>query len=377
MNKPIACQVCGFIGHDLRPHFEGGRSASCSVTLAEYQVRYPGKPVTSNLFDSKLADIQAIRKTSAPDIMALTPTEYDPKTTFGIDMGDKIRVPGFVQRHGLVPDIDPGYQFAEEATKIAILGLVLNKPTMIHGPTGSGKTTLIEQICARINYPCVRINHHADMYAFDIIGQLQVKNGETVFKNGPLPFAMERPIVLIMDEWDAINPEIGMMYQPVLERQPDGRLGSLLLTASGENDKKVVAHKGFRVVATSNTTGLGDDKGLYQGTQVQNLAFVSRFQLRVKLDYLSPEVEAQVLGKKFPGLTKVEKERLTKTAVKIREQHEAGKLEAPYSLRDLLNWTEIYTLCGDAGKAMGHTYSSVFPFQTAKTISEIVQRIWG
>lgn len=378
MDQPITCKVCGFTSHNLKPHFIGGREPSCSVTLQEYQDRYPTARVTSELFDRKLAEmIQNKRHAEAAevDIMNLTVAEFNIKENFGIDMGSMETVTGFAERHTLVPEIDPEYQFPPEATKIILLGLRLNKPTMVHGPTGSGKTTLIEQIAARINYPVMRINHHVDMYSYDIVGQMKVKDGNTDYEPGPLPFSMVRPILMIMDEWDAINPEIGMMYQPVLERRHDGRLGNLILTAAG--GAKVTSHPQFRIIATSNTCGLGDDKGHYQGTQIQNLAFVSRFQLRVKLDYLEQKHEMKILKKKFPTISDDEAKMLTETAKKIREQYEAGRLDVPYSLRDLINWAELYVLMGDAKKAMTYSCTSILPFQDSKTVQELIQRIWG
>jgi len=379
MNQPITCKVCGMTCHNLKPHFIGERNASCTVTLAEYQNRYPDAPLYSEIFKKKLDELVAKKqppvRSAGVDILKMTVQEYPLKELFNVEMGTMRTIYGFKERHELVPEIDPEYQFPPEATKIALLGLRLNKPTMIHGPTGSGKTTLAEQIAARINMPVMRINHHSDMYSYDIAGQMKVIDGETRFEHGPLPFAMQRPIMLIMDEWDAINPEIGMMYQPVLERRPDEILGSIILTAAG--GEKVDSHPMFRIVATSNTCGLGDDKGHYQGTQIQNLAFVSRFQLRVKLDYLKPEHEQKILEKKFPKLSTDEFKLLTKTAAKIREQYEGGRLDVPYSLRDLINWTELYVLLGDAQKAMTYSCTSILPFSDAKTVSEIVQRIWG
>ncbi len=378
MEYRIACKVCGHLSHNLRPHFIGEREPSCTVTLAEYQKRYPDASITSPMFDKKMAEVAAQKKAETlaeVDIHQLTPMEFPLKSTFGIDMGMMETILGFKERHPLVPEIDPEYKFPDEATKIVLLGLHLNKPTMVHGPTGSGKTTMLEQIAARINYPVLRINHHTDMYSYDIVGQKEIREGETVFEYGPLPFSMERPILLIMDEWDAINPEIGMMYQPVLECRHDNRLGNIVLTAAG--GKKVTSHPMFRIVATSNTCGLGDDKGHYQGTQIQNLAFVSRFQLRVKLDYLTEAHEKSILRKKFPALSDDELKMLTETAVKIREQYESGRIDLPYSLRDLINWAELYVLLGDAKKAMNYSCTSILPFQDAKTVMELIQRIWG
>ena len=376
MEEKITCKVCGFTGHNLKNHFVGGLNATCSVSLNEYQIRYSEEPIFSKLFETKLAELIAQQKAEVTPALDfnLVPKAYDIKKTFGLDMGIMERVSGFEKRHEMVPEIDHEYKFPNEATKIALIGIQLNKPTMIHGPTGTGKTTLVEQIAARINYPVLRINHHADMYSCDITGQMKAMDGNTVFEYGPLPFAMKRPVLLLMDEWDAINPEIGMLYQPVLERKQN-TLGNLVLTAAG--CEKVDSHQSFRIIATSNTCGLGDDKGHYQGTQIQNLAFVSRFQLRVRLDYLDKKLEMEILKSKFPKLEKNELESFTETAKKIREQYEAGKIDVPFSLRDLINWAELYYMLGVPQDSIKYTCTSVLPYSDAKTISEIVQRIWG
>ncbi|MBN1224519.1 MAG: AAA family ATPase, partial [Candidatus Aminicenantes bacterium] len=325
------CAVCGATAHDLRPHFLGGRKESCCVTLEEYKNKYPDRRVVSQTFEIALAKIRhSSQREDGSD--SLTPKAYDIEKTFGIKAKPGQTVMGFLERSSSVPEIDPEYIFPQEATSLILLGLETNRPTMVHGPTGSGKTTLVEQIAARINYPAFKVNHHSDMYTFDILGQKIVRNGATVFEYGPLPTAMKQPMIYIQDEWDALNPEIALQYQPVLERRNNGaKLGSVILTAN--DSEKVDSHKFFRIVATSNTCGLGDEKGHYQGTQIQNLAFVSRFLLRVKHEYFKNGEEEKILSKKFPSITKTEKKSLVSVAQKIRDLYEAGKIGVPFSLR--------------------------------------------
>ncbi|MFO7970995.1 MAG: Hint domain-containing homing endonuclease [Desulfobacterales bacterium] len=239
----------------------------------------------------------------------------------------------------------------------------------------SGKSTLIEQIAARINYPVMRVNHHKDMYSYDIVGQKKIEDGKTAFEYGPAPIAMQQPMIYIMDEWDATNPEVALLYQSLLERKLDGeRLGDLVLTAN--SGQRIESHPKFRIVATSNTTGLGDDSGYYQGTEVQNIAFISRFLLRVKLDYMDQKREAALLTKKFPALDKEEANGFAKVANLIRKRFEAGELNVPYSIRDLINWVDLFLMIGDASKAMQYSCSSILPYSDEKIISEIVQRVF-
>lgn len=367
----VTCKACGHQAPDLKPHFIGGRSPSCTMALDEYQEKYPDEEVVSEAFKAKLAELKSKKK-----LNALTPKKFSISKTFGLSMGKDNFVTGFVERTPAVPEIDPEYKFPPEATKIILLGLQTNRPTMVHGPTGSGKSSCVEQIAARINYPVMRVNHHKDMYSYDIVGQKKIEDGQTAFEYGPAPVAMRQPMILIMDEWDATNPEVALLYQSLLERKSDGsRLGNLVLTANG--GERIESDPFFRIIATSNTTGLGDDKGYYQGTEVQNIAFVSRFLLRVKLDYMDKKQESELLEKKFPALSEDEATGFAKVANLIRKRFEAGELNVPYSVRDLINWVDLYLMIGDASKAMQFSCTSILPYTDEKVISEIVQRIFS
>lgn len=356
------CQVCGHAAHNLKPHLEG---KGCGISLAEYQHRFPTASLFSPIFELKLRELR-----QQNNLPILTPMAYSVKKTFGFE--SPLQVTGFAERSPMVPDIDENYLFPKEATILVLLGLTTNRPTLVHGPTGSGKSTLVEQIAARLNWPVMRINHHADMYAFDIVGQMGITDGSTQFNYGPLPLAMKQPCILILDEWDALNPEIALQYQAILEKKND-RLGSLILTANGA--EKIVPDQFFRVVATSNTCGLGDSKGHYQGTQPQNLAFISRFLCRVEHDYLNPTQEKKVLAQKYPELTVSELDALTTVGKKVRESYAAGEINIPFSLRDLLNWADLYRAIGNPRKAMEVAVTSILPFEDRKVVDEIVQRV--
>jgi len=385
MDKVI-CPVCGFAGHSIESHFIGGNTACCKITKDEFVSRFPDFKMTSDAFDGALMKLQTepISDLHAPeekkpivleDLRELTPCEYDVSNLFGFKLKKKMNVTGFREKTSYVPDIDPNYIFSKKVTMEVVLGLNTNRPVMLHGPTGSGKTTLIEQIAARINYPVMKINHHADMYSYDILGQKVVENGDMKFEYGPLPFAMQRPFIYIQDEWDALNPEIALQYQAVLERRHDGRLGNLVLSANA--GEKIEASKHFRIIATSNTCGLGDDTGHYQGTQIQNLAFISRFLLRTKLEYLEPAEEKKVIAKKFPKLTEEETSAFTTVSNKIRKQYEGGVLNVPFSLRDLINWIDLYLMTGKADSSIKMACTSILPFSDATAIHEIVQRYFS
>lgn len=369
----ITCKACGHQAHNLKPHFIGGREPICTLTEKEYTEKYPDEPLVSEIFKKKLAEI---RSKEAPK-SSLTVKKYNIYKTFGVVIGSKENaIDGFVERSDRVPEIDPDFKFPAEATKIVLLGLQTNRPTMVHGPTGSGKSTLIEQIAARINYPVMRVNHHKDMYSYDIVGQKKIEDGRTDYEYGPAPIAMKQPMIYIMDEWDATNPEVALLYQSLLERKPDGsRLGDMVLSSNG--GERIHSHPRFRIVATSNTAGLGDDEsGHYQGTEVQNIAFISRFLLRVKLDYMGQDEETEMLQKRFPDISKEEARSFAKVANMIRKRFEDGELDVPYSVRDLINWVDFYLMVGDVAQAMKFTCTSILPYKAEKTISELVQRVF-
>lgn len=367
----LTCPVCGHESHNLKPHFKDA-GGPCPLTRQEFEDAHPGHPLTTPLFEQKLAELRAKKA----QVDGFTRRVFDVSATFGFDLPNPMTVTGFVERSPMVPDIDPGYRFPMEETMMILLGLETNRPVMLHGPTGSGKSSLIEQVAARINYPVMRVSHHADMYSMDIVGQMTVKNGATAFQYGPLPTAMRQAVVFIADEWDAMNPETALQYQAVLERKPDGSaLGNLILTAN--DSERVESHPHFRIVATSNTCGLGDMTGHYQGTQHQNLAFVSRFLLRVYQGYQSQDTEKKVLQQKLPYLTVKECDSFTETARKIRDRYEAGELPVPFSLRDLLNWAELAYILGNPTKAMEMACTSILPPPDKQVITEIIQRVFG
>lgn len=359
----LKCPVCDYEGHNLKTHFKDGPQPACRLTSEEFEQEFPRAVIFS---DELFAQLEKVRG------YGLTPTSYDSMQLFGIPFGKDNLIPGFAEMSERVPQLIPDFVFHEEYLKCILVALTYNKPAMFVGPTGCGKTDMLRQVAARIRWPIIRINHHRDVYEHNIVGQKIVVNKSTEFEYGPLPTAMKGPHILILDEWDSLLPEIAFLYQPVLERGADGRLGDLCVTSNG--GEVISSHQFFRVFATSNTNGIMDEKGIYAGTNVQNYAFINRFLLKKKIDYLPESTEGHILKLKYPDLREEEISAFTKTSKLIREQFQSGNLNTPFSIRDLINWVDFYVniVGGDAAKAVRYAYTDILPYEDTKVIEELI-----
>ncbi|MBL9096016.1 MAG: AAA family ATPase, partial [Alphaproteobacteria bacterium] len=191
-------------------------------------------------------------------------TTVDAKKTFGIDVA--MKVPAFSKPNEYVPDLDPAYRFDRETTLAILAGFAFNRRVMIQGYHGTGKSTHIEQVAARLNWPCIRINLDSHISRIDLVGKdaIVLKDGKQVteFREGILPWALQHPVALVFDEYDAGRPDVMFVIQRVLEQS-----GKLTLL---DQNRVIRAHPGFRLFSTTNTIGLGDTTGLYHGTQQIN-----------------------------------------------------------------------------------------------------------
>jgi cobaltochelatase CobS len=277
---------------------------------------------------------------------------------FGLDLEDDIEM------------LDAGYVFPEAETRIALLGLINGDRVLTTGHTGVGKTTLWEQIACRLNYSVVKISFEGGITRNDIVGEWIVKGDQMVFQEGILPFALKLPgTIIILDEWDTINPDVSFCIQRVLQRD-DGKM--MLLEDGG---RLVKLHRDNLIVATANTIGQGDDTGLYAaGTRIQNYAQLNRFSLTIKLDWLPIAQEREMVAKKFPNMKVDEIDAFVVTVNAIRDGFTNGQLSVPLSTRDLLNWAEKYTLTGDPNIAAEYAFLNRMTKQDAKVAEEIIQR---
>jgi cobaltochelatase CobS len=250
------------------------------------------------------------------------------------------QIPAFDQVSDLVPTVDPSYQLNPEATLAILAGFAYNRRVMLQGMHGTGKSTHIEQVAARLNWPCLRINLDGQITRMDLIGKdmITLEDGKQVtrFQEGLIPWSLQRPIALILDEYDAGQPDVMFVIQRMLERE--GRLTLL------DQNRVIEPNPAFRIFATSNTVGLGNWNGLYQGTQLLNHGQMDRWDIVAALNYLEPEEEEKILLAKVPELTSEQSKQMIALANLTRKGFEAGDLSTLMSTRTLITWGENWRI---------------------------------
>ena len=257
---------------------------------------------------------------------------------FKID--SKMSVKGFKEKTEWVPEIDEGYIFDKETTLSILAGFNHNRRVMVQGFHGTGKSTHIEQIAARLNWPCVRINLDSHISRIDLLGKdaIKLKDGKqiTEFQEGLLPWSIQNPVALVFDEYDAGRPDVMFVIQRVLEIS-----GKLTLL---DQNKIITPHKYFRLFATTNTVGLGDTSGLYHGTQQINQGQMDRWSIVSALNYLPHEDELNIVSSKAKSFnTKDGKEIISKmirVADLTRNSFINGDISTVMSPRTVLTWAQ-------------------------------------
>jgi len=265
-------------------------------------------------------------------------TTVNVREVFGLDLDWE--VPAFSEDSGNVPDTDNSYQFDHDTTIAILAGFAHNRRVMIQGYHGTGKSTHIEQVAARLNWPCVRINLDSHVSRVDLIGKdtitLQEGKQITQWKEGLLPWSIQNPVALCFDEYDAGRPDVMFVIQRVLEAE-----GKLTLL---DQNKVIRPHPAFRLFATSNTVGLGDTTGLYHGTQQINQGQMDRWNVVVTLNYLPHDDEMDIMLAKFPNLANDEGrdmvDKMVRLADMTREGFVNGDLSTLMSPRTVLAWIE-------------------------------------
>lgn len=353
------CALCGKPQTEMGKHLEEEHS----VSITEYQLKFPDYPVTA----------QDVGKGETLSFKAREKKMFSVYETFGFYWDPKKKedklVEGYAEPGPLTPDIDKGYVFNEEYTRVALLGLHLKDKVLTYGPTGSGKTSIWEQIAARLNCNFMRVNFDGGITRADLVGQYVVKGKTMDFAYGVLPLGMKLPgTILCLDEWDTVSEECSFVLQRPLEQH-----SQLLLVEKGE--EVIELHPDNMIVATANTAGMGDDSGLYQqGTKLQNFSQINRFSLTIILDYLPAKDEQNILLKRFKNLEQIEAEAFVQSAHAIREAFARSEVAAPLSTRDLINWTEKYEIWGDPLKAATYCFINRYPVEDQEAIRGLVQR---
>jgi len=297
-------------------------------------------------------------------------TKIDTKKTFNINCDFNVK--GFDEKSDLTPQIDPNYIFDQNLTNAILAGISFNKKTLIHGLHGCGKSTHIEQIAARLNWGVIRINFDANITRLELVGRdvIKIKDHKqiTEFKLGILPYAIQKPIILILDEYDAISPEIAFVMQRLLE--DDSKFVLF------EENKIIPTNKYFRIFATANTIGFGDDMGIYHGTNLINQASLDRFNIVANFDYLDSETEAKILVKK----TKIDAKNaklMVDLANLTRYGFKNNDISTLISLRTLISWSENYQIFKSITKSFILTFFNRILDDEKPVIAEYFQRTFA
>ncbi len=306
-------------------------------------------------------------------IMENNPTEdISVREVFGIE-SDMI-VKGFSVRANRVPEVDETYKFDPDTTLAILAGFNHNRRVMIQGYHGTGKSTHIEQVAARLNWPAVRVNLDSHISRIDLIGKdaIKLKDGKQVteFHEGILPWALRNPVAIVFDEYDAGRADVMFVIQRVLEH--DGKLTLL------DQNEIITPHSNFRLFATSNTVGLGDTTGLYHGTQQINQAQMDRWSLVATLNYLSVEVESAIVLAKSPSYDSEEGKRVIKQMVTVadltRTAFMNGDLSTVMSPRTVINWASNTEIFEDVGYAFRLTFLNKCDELERQIVAEFFQR---
>ena len=307
---------------------------------------------------------------SAPD------TEVGVREAFGIDLD--LKVPAFSQRSDYVPAVDESYRFDRDTTLAILAGFAHNRRVMIQGYHGTGKSTHIEQVAARLNWPCIRVNLDSHISRIDLVGKdaIVLKDGKqiTEFREGILPWALQHPVALVFDEYDAGRPDVMFVIQRVLE--VEGKLTLL------DQNKVITPHPHFRLFSTTNTVGLGDSTGLYHGTQQINQGQMDRWSIVSTLNYLEHDAECDIVAGKAPAYEATDAGRRTiSNMVSVADLTRKGFINGDVSIvmspRTVLTWAQNAEIFGDVGFAFRVTFLNKCDELERPIVAEYYQRCMG
>jgi cobaltochelatase CobS len=295
-------------------------------------------------------------------------TQLSAREVFGID--SDLRVPALTEPDEHVPAVDPAYRFEQSVTLALLAGFARNRRVLIQGLHGTGKSTHIEQVAARLNWPCVRVNLDGQLSRMDLIGRdsVTLRDGQQVteFAEGILPWAIQRPVALVLDEYDAGRPDVMFVIQRVLEQ--DGKLTLL------DQNRVIAPHPQFRLFATANTVGLGNLNGLYHGVQRLNHAQIDRWNIVATLDHLPPDVEADIVASKVPEVDRGLIDSMVAVANLTRSGFRVGDLSTLMSPRTVITWAENLTIFGDVGVAFRLSFVNKCDDAERPIVAEYFQR---
>ncbi len=304
-------------------------------------------------------------------VLAAPDTTVSAREVFGVDVD--WQVPAFSKADPRVPDIDESYVFDPDTTLAILAGFANDRRVMVQGYHGTGKSTHIEQVAARLKWPCIRINLDAHISRIDLVGRdaIVLRDGlqVTEFREGLLPWALQHPVALVFDEYDAGRPDVMFVIQRVLEQQ-----GKLTLL---DQNRVIRPDPNFRLFATANTVGLGDTSGLYHGTQAINQGQMDRWNLVVALNYLPAKTEQEIVHAKSPETDAKTIADMVKVADMTRQGFIGGDISTVMSPRTVITWAQNAAIFGDVGFAFRLTFLNKCDEAERVLVAEYYQRVFG
>ncbi len=313
--------------------------------------------------------------TASDDLLSMKPDRQVSAREFGVE--SDMKIPAFKTKTEYVPEIDEAYRFDPQTTLAILAGFAHNRRVMVQGYHGTGKSTHIEQVAARLNWPLVRINLDSHVSRIDLVGKdaIVLKDGKqiTEFREGMLPWALQRPVAICFDEYDAGRPDVMFVIQRVLEAS-----GKLTLL---DQNRVITANPYFRLFSTTNTIGLGDTSGLYHGTQQINQAQMDRWSIVTTLNYLEHDVEAEIVLAKAQSYNNPEGKRTIMAMVRVadmtRNAFMNGDISTVMSPRTVITWAQNAEIFGDVGLAFRMTFLNKCDELERPTVAEFFQRAFG
>jgi len=302
-------------------------------------------------------------------------TKVSVRETFGLD--SDMEVPAFTQSSDLVPELDDAYQFDHETTMAILAGFGHNRRVIIQGYHGTGKSTHIEQVASRLNWPCVRVNLDSHISRIDLLGKdaIILRDGKqiTEFREGILPWALQHPCALVFDEYDAGRPDVMFVIQRILE--VDGKMTLL------DQNKVIRPHPSFRLFATTNTVGLGDTTGLYHGTQQINQGQMDRWSIVTTLNYLPHDDEVGIITAKVPDWADEQGQKYINSMVSVADLTRSGFMNGDISTvmspRTVITWADNARIFDDVAFAFRVSFLNRCDEMERPVVAEYYQRCFG
>jgi cobaltochelatase CobS len=306
---------------------------------------------------------------------ALPDRQVSAREVFGVD--SDMKVPAFAARSEYVPELDSAYRFDPPTTLAILAGFAHNRRVMVQGYHGTGKSTHLEQVAARLNWPMIRINLDSHVSRIDLVGKdaIVLKDGKqiTEFREGILPWALQRPMAIVFDEYDAGRPDVMFVIQRVLEAS-----GKLTLL---DQNRVISPHPFFRLFSTTNTVGLGDTTGLYHGTQQLNQGQMDRWSVVTTLNYLAHDAEVEIVLAKVASYQNAEGKRQIHAMVRVadmtRNAFMNGDISTVMSPRTVITWAENAVIFGETAHAFRVTFLNKCDELERPTVAEFYQRAFG